>query len=430
VPGRIGPGYIEDLGELTDAMTAKGLAVLDYHYALWHERRRDDHLRVPRSDGNVWPPFYELPFARSGVGVAWDGLSKYDLTKYNPWYWMRLEQFADLAGEKGLVLLYQHYFQHNILEAGAHWADFPWRSANNINDTGFPEPPPYAGNKRIFQAHLFYDTTHPTRRALHQAYIRKCLDSFANHPNVLHSTSAEYTGPVEFVQFWIDTVVAWENQTGKDARIVLSATKDVQDAILADPARAKAVSVIDIRYWHYQADGTAYAPKGGVNLSPRQHARLLKPRPSSFEQIVRAVREYRTKYPDKAVIYSVEGAGDDGDGWAVLMGGGSLPNLRAKLDPNVAAAIMRMRPADLIVDAAGQWCLAEAGANYLVFSTEAKPIKLDLSAAKDTFVIRWIDVDTGKFTVGQNVSGGQVVTLRPPAKQWRAAWLIRTETAR
>ena len=86
----------------------------------------------------------------------WD-LSRYDLTRYNPWYWRRLGEFADICDQRGLVLFHQNYFQHNILEAGAHWADFPWRPANNINETGFPEPPLYAGDKRIFMAEQFYD---------------------------------------------------------------------------------------------------------------------------------------------------------------------------------------------------------------------------------------------------------------------------------
>jgi hypothetical protein len=64
------------------------------------------------------------------------------------------------------------YFQHNILEAGAHWVDCPWRPANNLNATDFPEPPPfrdsdgrepptYEAGKRIFMAEQFYDVTHP-----------------------------------------------------------------------------------------------------------------------------------------------------------------------------------------------------------------------------------------------------------------------------
>jgi hypothetical protein len=105
--------------------------------------------------------------------------------------------------ERGLVLFHQNYFQHNILEAGAHWADSPWRSANNINNTGFPEPPPYAGDKRIFQAELFYDVTHPVRRQLHEGYIRQCLDNFKTNSNVIQFTSAEFTGPPAGSSGWI-----------------------------------------------------------------------------------------------------------------------------------------------------------------------------------------------------------------------------------
>src|SRR5262249_9770429 len=117
VPGRPGPGYAHDLDELTDAVRAGGQAVIHPHYGLWYDRRRDDHQMVRRPDGEVWPPFYELPWARSGDGKAWDGLSKYDLTKFNPWYFGRLKELADHCDRKGLLLVHHMYFQHNLLEA-------------------------------------------------------------------------------------------------------------------------------------------------------------------------------------------------------------------------------------------------------------------------------------------------------------------------
>src|SRR5205814_3399706 len=102
VPGRIGPGLTDDLTDLVDTMRRQGAVAMEHNYGLWYDRRNDDHERVRRMNGDAWPPFYELPFARSGVGAAWDGLSKYDLTKYNPWYFDRLAQFAQLCDERGL----------------------------------------------------------------------------------------------------------------------------------------------------------------------------------------------------------------------------------------------------------------------------------------------------------------------------------------
>jgi hypothetical protein len=58
----------------------------------------------------------------------------------------------------------------------------------------------------------------------------------------------EYTGATSFVQFWIDTIMECEQETGKDIHIALGATKDVQDAILNDPVRGSEISTIDLRY--------------------------------------------------------------------------------------------------------------------------------------------------------------------------------------
>ena len=38
---------------------------------------------------------------------------------------------------------------------------------------------------RIFMAEQFYDVTNSTRAAIYRAYIRKCLDTFADNSNVI-----------------------------------------------------------------------------------------------------------------------------------------------------------------------------------------------------------------------------------------------------
>ncbi|WP_426061800.1 DUF6298 domain-containing protein [Hymenobacter sp. B1770] len=424
VPGQTGRGLTDDLPEMTDSMRTQNIVALAHNYGLWYERRRDDHERIRRMDGDVWAPFYELPFARSGTGTAWDGLSRYDLTKYNQWYWNRLAQFADLADQKGLVLLNQHYFQHNIIEAGAHYADFPWRPVNNVNNTGFPEPPPYAGDKRIFMAEQFYDVNDAARRPLHRAYIRQCLNNFVGKTGVIHLIGAEFTGPLPFVQFWLDTIKEWETETGQQATIALSTTKDVQDAILADPARAAVVDLIDINYWHYQADGKTYAPAGGQNLAPRQHARLLSPKRSSFEQVYRAVREYRQQFPDKAVLYSADGY--DGFGWAVLLAGGSLAHVPRVAEAGFATSVAGMKPVVLPGQPAGQWALSDGKTGLLVYRDGTTPAHLDLSGLSGTFAVRRLNPKTGQLTgKTESVKGGKIVTLTAPGTGAEVLWLSK-----
>lgn len=387
VPGREGTGLTDRIDSVVTYMTKNDIAVLDHNYGLWYERRRDDHERVRRRDGDVWGPFYEQPFARSGQGTAWEGLSKYDLTRPNKWYWSRLSEFAEKGAPEGLLLFNQHYFQHNILEAGAHWVDAPWRSVNNINSTDFPEPVPFAGDKRIFVADMFYDVDHPVRRELHRNYIRQCLDNFADDPNVVHLISAEFTGPQHFVEFWLDVIGEWQRETGKDPMIALSTTKDVQDAILADPERSKLVDIIDIRYWHYNTDGV-YAPEGGKNLAPRQHARKMKVGKVTFDEAYKAVSEYATRYPDKAVTYYAQNYPDMA--WAVLMGGGSCPAIKVDNDEFLAdVAAMKV--------VAGAVPMLSGDNGAVVYARESGNVSVDLP--KGRYSLMSIDPKSGKTSV-------------------------------
>ena len=106
-PGRTGRGYTDDLEAVVAEMKPGG--VFYQHYGLWYDRRRVNHNYYgspERRTGDVWAPFMELPWARSGQGKAWDGLSRYDLTRFNAWYFDRLATFAHLADREGRVLYY------------------------------------------------------------------------------------------------------------------------------------------------------------------------------------------------------------------------------------------------------------------------------------------------------------------------------------
>ena len=418
VPGRVGPGLTDDLDEMTDLMVKRNVAVTDFMYALWYDRRRDDHERFRRMDGEVWTPLYELPFARSGQERAWDGLSRYDLTRFNNWYFKRLAEYARLGSEKGLVLINQHYHQHNILEAGAHYADFPWRPANNINKTPFVEPVHYAADKRIFYDKQFYDIGDPAYAALHKGYIRHQLDNFPIGSGVIHSTSAEYTGPFHFVKFWLETVREWETEDGHNALVALSATKDVQDAVLADPELKKAVDVIDIRYWSEGENGFN-APPGGVHLAPRQHVRIGSGGKSgrvTAGSVYRAVRRYREENPGKAVIYNSTGAPQYG--WAVFMAGGSLAAIPRVEEPGFAQAASAMSPEGASED---YYLLSEPGEAYIVYPN-AEKAEINLPATKRSYEVIRIDTRSGKTENRATVrsSNGR---LKVSAGQGEVLWI-------
>lgn len=346
VPGMEQRGGTDRIDSVITNIKNQNVVAWNQNYGLWYDRRRDDHERIKRTDGDVWAPFFEQSIARSGEGQAWDGLSLYDLTKLNKWYFSRINELATARPQ--MLLINQHFFQHNILEAGAHWVDCPWRSANNIQSTGvnagkgtkFLEPVPFTGDKRIFTADLFYDVTDAGRAQIYRQYIWNVLNETAGKQNVYHSISEEYTGPQHFVEFWLDCIAEWNAKTGRHANVILNCTKDVTDAIMANAKYAMVVDAIEIEQWNY-GQGKIYAPQGGVNLAPRQHGRVMKGGNPTFADIYRCVSEARRQYTGKPVVYYAKAY--DHYPWAVLFAGGSCPTLNIQ-DKSLAKALGQMTP--------------------------------------------------------------------------------------
>jgi Family of unknown function (DUF6298) len=437
VPGRVGRGLTEDLDELSDRIAAAHTPVVQVWPGLWYDRRQDDHTTGERPDADVWAPFYEMPWARSGQRRAWDGLSRYDLTRFNPWYFDRLRAFASLCARKGLVLMHHFYNNHNLIEAAAHWAIFPWRPANALQATGLLEPPPYDHNgSHIAVANIFYDVSNPVRRDLHRLYIRHGLDVLKDEPNVVHAAAFQDAAPLAFQQFFLDVVSEWQRETGRRVHIALVTGKNVTDAILADPERAALVDVIDMRYWQYLADGTLFAPAAGEDKAYREYRTeafgkdavpATKP-----EQLYRQVREYTERFPDKAVIAHHAGVGPIpvlmAGGAAVLLGDSAVaqPTAPPERDDaailrfvreNVADALVQMRPVECATDA---WCLADAsGGASLVYSPSGAQIQWrDALRGTAPRSATWFDPQTGAI---QPAKVSADPTLDKPTA---GAWLL------
>lgn len=440
-PNVVGPNRTEDLDKLTDNMVKFAYPGFEHNFGLWYDRRRDLHDTVRRQDDRAVPPFLEQPWARSDRGQAWDGLPQYDLTKFNPWYFDRLKAFAALCDRKHAILFHSFYMQHALLEADTHYVDFPWRPVNCLQATDMPD--------KIPAANAFYDVSHPLRRELHRAYIRKCLDELGGYHNIVHLLSEEYTGPASFVRFWLDTVAEWEREKSRKVIIGLGATKDVLDALAGDPR----VSVLDLRYWWYKPDGSAMAPKGGIEVAGRytSGADAAKTTPQA---IYRQVSEYRLGFPEKGLIHRIEASRQQS--LAFLFAGGSMlmrnMSYADKKDPptyeeppdsrilqptydfinqHLSRRLPRMVPVPaLAADRENVFCLGEAGKEYLVYTLNGGSVSLDLSRVQGEFQAKWFDPRTGALSdaVDSSIRGGGAVTVQAPGGEDWILWL-RTAAA-
>ena len=447
-PAEIGPGRTEDLTQAADALSRLGFAAYEHYYGLWYDRRRDMHdakcKRPPATDtptcawDNPIAPFYEQPWARSGCGLATDGGTLYDLTRFNAWYFDRLRTFAELCAERGMLLLHGHHNQHTILENTAHYADYAWNPANCVQDLPMPPQP---DTICICAAREFYDISKPAMRDLHRAYIRHCLDALSESGVVMHKHGREYTGPLAFTQFWLDTIIEWKRETGKPALVCLCATKDVSDAVLADGVRRAHVDVVDLRGWWYQADGSPMAPLGGQEDQSGRYLGEIEQ--TAAPQLYRQACEYRMRYPDIAIVHGVRSP-EIAKQWALLAGGVSL-NI-SRLDPlepetiydtitggesfapsaafireHVGKALLAMCPAPLVVNRSDEnWCLADAASGeYLVFASDGGEVQLARPSAPESLRARWFDPRTGDLR-----EAGDGPTWCPPDSGW-VLWVTR-----
>ena len=465
MPGVTAPGETEDLAAMAARLKERNIVSIQVNPGLWYEHRRDAHSDERREDGNVWAPFYEMPWARSGQGIAWDGLSKFDLSRYNPWYFQRHRQFAQQAAEQGFLVFYDLYNTHNVLEIGPHWIDYPWRPANNINNTGLPEPPPLKPHNRNDVANEFYSIQNRELRKLHHDYILHTFDELGDQPNVIFGMAYQYAGPLAFEQFFQDVALEWEaSHPGRHIRIALTTSKQTTDAILADPIRSKQIAAVDMRYWEYRPDGTLFAPRAGENhafrelISQEFPGYTDTPPATTPEQVYRYTREYRDRYPNVALMPMEHGAGPI----PILMGGAASQSglvgrpPAPKPTPEQAASamyparptsaespatppvnpdrlvetfvstylsqdLMKMSPQDGWTTAPERtWVLAASRAEpVLIYSLSGADITLSHALPAARYNALWFDPRTGSAKPAQSVAGSpSTVVTKPDAREW------------
>ena len=319
------------------------------------------------------------------------------------------------------------YFQHNLLEAGAHWADFPWRPANCIQGVGFTEPPVYENRKRVFMADDFYDVTHPVRREMHTLYIRHCLNTLGKFNNVVFSLGEEFTGPVHFLKFWLDTIRLWSQENDRDVLVMLSACRDVQEQVLASEQYEELVDIIDVKYWWYTSDGSLFDPAGGQSLAPRQQLRnWTRSKSRSTESICRSVYELKSRFPEKAVTCSIP----TDSPWMLLAAGCSLTELPVSTDVSLLRDLVELRPMDR--DAEMELAVVDGsqnvqGVSWMARSSSVNGVGSQLVVAPQRLAVRlrpeakgslkYVDAQTGRIHAEANM-GLESYSSKNPYLLW------------
>ena len=213
-------GYGEYAGYLND-LQAKNLNYI----RLWL-------YETPRVDygydkfGNYLESDYPdlLPWKRTGPGNAADGGLKFDLTRFNDDYFIRLQERISAAQAKGIyvsVMLFEGWSVHNDIYANAAdyqaWAYHPFNSNNNINGIN-GDPDGDGSGDPDFHSKL----VSPAVLNLQKAYVEKVVDAVNKFDNVIFEIGNEMI--IDPYSTMKAAARAWELEMANHIRSYESAT--------------------------------------------------------------------------------------------------------------------------------------------------------------------------------------------------------------
>ena len=173
------------------------LARPGFRYQVQFDTLRSHHLNLARvwlvwgPDRWEWPKgvFQQwlCPFLRTGPGKANDGRPRYDLTRYNPDFFRRLQNLCQAAAERGIYLQLTLFDCWNIKHPRL-WAVHPFNRANNIN--GADGDPAHTG-KGTDGRHGWLSPSNRTCWELECALVRRIVKTLNRFDNIYYEIANE-----------------------------------------------------------------------------------------------------------------------------------------------------------------------------------------------------------------------------------------------
>ena len=360
-----------------------------------------------------WTPdkilFEPVLYMRTGPGTALDGGLKFDLKKFNPAYFDRMHARLTECRDRGIycaVQLFQGFSSNKGYHCGSQtWSGHPYNTQNNINGIDGDKD----GDKVV-------DWNQPAIRELHAAYLKKVVDTVADLDNVLYEVINE--GGVKDWDWWVvDTVHKMETENGKRHPVGLTgAGPESMDEMMASPA-----DWISPFGRHFLFDPPAWdGKKVSVNDTDHLwgHGGTVSWAWKSF------IRGHNTLLMDS--WDPIAGSPCPEVNWGPRPGY-PLRDLNRRDDwtwEPVRKAIGYTRAYSLRMDlattvphnelASTGYCLANPEREFLVYLPEGDRVDVDLSHARGTLTVEWMQPEEGTVTPGGTVAGGKKLDFAVP----------------
>lgn len=383
-----------DFDEYLDFMQAHNhnlVRLWTWEHAAWMQFT-DEMIRY-------WPNRY----ARTGPGLALDGLPRFDLTRFDEEYFARLRTRVEAAGERGIYVMVMLFQGFSIEQKGTQgvdpargnpWDGHPFNVHNNINGIDGD----LNGDGEGREVHTLAS---PEITALQEAYVRRVIDALGDLEHVLWEISNESHGESTAWQYhMIDLIHEYERHRPLQHPVVMTfqyAGGNNED-LFASPAEAISPSSAG----GYEHDPPA-ADGSKVILADTDHICALRgDRAWVWKSFCRGLNPiFMDPYRDVRMGHRYDPGFDD-----VRRNMGYTLSYARRID------LTHMVPRGDLCSSG--YCLANVGHEYLIYSPDPGPVTLDLTGAPVAFAVEWFDPAQGRTVAGDNVTGGGQVRLVPP----------------
>jgi hypothetical protein len=372
--------------------------------------------------------FDPQPFARTGPGLANDGLPKFDLSRWNDAYFDRLRERVDKAAWRGIyvgVMLFEAWTIKCSRPAVDPWPYHPMHPANNINEVT-DDPVVDTG-----QAWDVFSLRCPQILRWQEAYVRKVVDTVNDLDNVLYEICNEVPHRREAME-WQDHLCTFIKEYERD-----TSPKQHPVGITAEGGEQKNAELFATTAdWISPSNGRLFEYR--YNPPPADGSKVIL---TDTDHLwghgceVAWIWKSFTRGMNVLFMDPWEPIPADMPGW--VRGSVSLNRRTYYLwDPvrrNLGYTRRFAERMDLNACVphgelcTSTYCLAAPGREYLCFFPSGGHEGLDLWEAPGTFVPEWFDPDTGQTVAGSEIAGGRRHALGAPFRGPAVLYLRKTE---
>ncbi len=362
------------------------------------------------------------PWRRTGPGVAFDGLPKFDFTQWDESHFERLRARVRAAGKRGIYVSIMFFEGWCLRIKPSSWDGHMMHAANNINGIdGDPDGDGFGLEVQMLRI--------PAITELQRAYIRKVIDTVNDLDNVLYEISNESLYHPDILKWQIEMIrYANEYQAGKPRQhpvgmtnLVAMTQKDkaaTNEVLFASAAQWVSPGAIPFGAADVYSVNPPVTTGDKVVILDSDHTwnnacmtRTSKLRADHAWVWKSFLRGYNPIYmdpldheePDGVLAYAKANA------YAVVLARPAMGHTRTYSERIDLAA---MTPRNDL--ASTEYCLANPGREYLVYLPDGGEAAVDFTAARGVLTVEWFNPRTAEKSEGERVKGGAKRTFRAP----------------